>query len=83
MDSIQAQVEFDQSILLLVGGMDLTRKEIPQINRVNGAMTETQVGRMVELFLKQIEKIRQLRDQKKLPASTILVAPPWVELLFC
>ncbi len=39
-------------------------------------MTETQVERMVEFFLNEIEKIRLLRDQQKLPASTILVAPP-------
>ena len=73
MDSIKTQVESDPSILLLVGGMDLIRKEFPQIDRVNGGMTEPQVERMVEL--KQIDKIRQLREQKKIPASIILVAP--------
>ncbi len=76
MDSIQAPVECDPSILLLFGGMDLIRKEFPPINKVNGVMTEPQVGRMVELFRKQIERFRQLRVQKKLSASTNLVAPP-------
>ncbi len=76
MDSIRSQVTCDASILLLVGGMDLVRREIPSIDPVNDVMTEAQVERMIELFLKQIERIRQLRDQKKIPAATILVAPP-------
>ncbi len=75
-DSIRTQVECDPSILLLVGGMELIRKEFPSIDRANDTMTETQVERIVELFLKQIERIRQLRDQKKIPAATILVALP-------
>ena len=76
MDSIKSQVDCDPSILLLVGGMDLIRREVPNLDRVNDVMTETQVERMIELFLKQIEKVRQLIDQKKIPASTILVASP-------
>ena len=76
MVSIKSQVACDASILLLVGGMDLIRKEIPNIDRVNDVMTETQVERIIELFLKHNERIRQLRDQKKIPAATILVAPP-------
>ena len=76
MDSIKTQVESDPSILLLFGGMDLIRKEFPSIDRVNDVMTETQMERMIELFLKQIERTSQLRDQKNLPASTIPVALP-------